>query len=269
MKSWGRCLIIAMAWGLGYSLIYLQSTGDLLFSDIIIQFSFSYVRFDIAQLIDMTMRFLPFILFQICYGALIYHHLCSASIYYFSRCSNRFEWFLKESFVLYLYALVYVIVIVLSATVVASINHSIIIDKASIILFTYYVLIHSGWLFFSTLMINILAVKLNSNVAFSIICSVQTICMFGFRLWDELLPLKVERNVWLLKFNPISHLVLSWHSSKIFEVNQRIFDYNLDFDLNISVITMLILSITTVVLGGVIVKKHDLIIFNAESGGSL
>ena len=71
----------------------------------------------------------------------------------------------------------------------------------------------------------------------------------------------------LTKLIPFSHLILSWHSSRDKDINEYINIYNISFDLNYSVICLLVPSILIVVFGALIIKKIDFICSNKETGG--
>jgi hypothetical protein len=61
--------------------------------------------------------------------------------------------------------------------------------------------------------------------------------------------------------------MLSWHSSRDKAINEYINIYNIPFDLNYSVICLLVPSILIVVIGALIIKKIDFICSNKETGG--
>lgn len=263
-----KCVTVAILWGVFRSIYYLGTSGDLLLSDLIIQFSFSDVEFIMVYLIDLSIEFLPFILFQALFGTYIYQHFCTASVYYFSRTPKRVSWFLNESVKLYLLTLIYPIMMIVSGIALGSINNQIIFDRESIILLIYYVLIHSLWLFITTALINILAIKFDSSLGFISIVGLQMTLIMMLLLWDNVFPLvdspNIARHGFLLKLNPISHLILSGHTSRIEELNSRLNYWNINFDLNVSVIVFLLISLVVVAIGSVVVKKQEWIEFSRE-----
>ncbi|MCD8501321.1 MAG: hypothetical protein LRY71_06080 [Bacillaceae bacterium] len=237
-------LLIAILWGGFQSLYFIGLETELLLSDIILEFGFSLVEFILVSIIDLSIKFLPFILFQIVFGTYIYQHFCSASVFYFSRCPNRIKWFVIESVKLYMIAFIYPLLMVVSATGMASITNHIIFDGTSFLLLFYYVLIHSIWLFLTALLINVISITLDSSFGFIIVVSLQLACVSLLLLWENVWPLAdspdVVRHVLLLKFNPISHLILSWHSSSFTELNDRLNYFQIDFSLNTSVVVFFV-----------------------------
>lgn len=269
VKEWIKCLIIAGGWGVFQTLFYLGWADDVFFSDIVLQFCFSRIIFETVHIIDTSLRLLPVLIFQILFGVYIYQHFCSASVYYFSRCSNRILWLLKESWSLYPYALFYSCTMVVTGTWVTMTTNHVIFDKVSWMIFIYYVLIHSLWLFMTSLLINILAIKWNSQGAFMVVAGIELLSIASLLIWENLLPLHIERNANLLKFNPMSHIILSLHSSEFISINERLNDYSLDFNLNESVYIILISLFVVLSIGCYIVKTQDLIVANKETGGGI
>lgn len=269
-RAFFKCIAVAFLWGLFQSLFAFNVSGKIMFSDIILMNNFLKVSFILVSIIDMSIKLLPFILFQILFGTYIYQHYCTASVYFFSRFQNRVQWFLKECLVLYGLALVYPIVIILSATAFISMVNGVTFDKTSFILLLYYGLLHSLWLFLTALLMNILAIKLDSSNGFIVVASIQLICVATLMLWDKVWPLvdhsNVEMHALFLKFNPISHLILSWHSSPLAAISEQMNTLNIDFSLNTSVIIYLFISLVVVFVGCIIVKTQELISLNREGG---
>lgn len=275
-----KCILVSSLWGIFTCLTYLATNQELFFSDIVFKFSLPTIMINLVFIIEMSLRYFPFLIFQILFGTHIYKHFCSASVFYFSRCQNRAKWFLKEAISLYPLALLYSLAMVVAGLIVAGINNRIIYDRESFIILIYYLLIHSLWLYSTTLLINILAIKLESSMAYTIVAGIQLTFLGLLLLWDETLPLhgtyNLERNARLLQLNPIAHLALPWRSSFIESVNSRINEYLdffmidwsvIDFELNNSIVLFTIISIIVIILGVVIVKKHELISIEMEKGG--
>src|SRR5690606_26163701 len=96
---------------------------------------------------------------------------------------------------LYVLALVYPMVIILSGTAFISMITGVSFDKTSFILLLYYGLLHSLWLFLTALLMNILAIKLDSSNGFIVVASIQLICVAVLMLWDKVWPLIDHPNV--------------------------------------------------------------------------
>lgn len=85
MKDYIKCAVIAIIWGILQSLYYFNSEGNVVLSDVVLYCSISALGIIPAYLIEETLKMIPFFIFQILFGTLIYHHFCTASVYYFSR----------------------------------------------------------------------------------------------------------------------------------------------------------------------------------------
>lgn len=271
MKTYLKCISVSLFFGVFETLFYLESNDQIVFSDIIFQFSFLKTVIQGPYIIDMTLMFFPYLIFQILFGTYIYQHFCSASVYYFSRCSNRVAWLLKEVLRLYSYVLIYLGCLIGGGLIVAGITHAITFDLESFILFFYYLLIYSLYLYLTVVLINILAIIFNSSTAFVIVAGFEMAFILLLVLWEKFLPLHdsiyAGRNSMLLQLNPVAHLVLAWHSSFLDKLNAKINVYSISFDLNISILLFLGLSILVTVIGCKVVKKKDFIIANNETGG--
>lgn len=269
-KALISCISVAIIWGAFQALFFSGVSDEILLSDIVLAFSFSDVSIILVYLIELSIRFLPFFLFQILFGTYIYQHFCSASIYYFSRCHNRVKWFIKESAKLYVLAFVYPLFMIISGTTTVSITNQVVFNKQSFILLIYYVLIHSLWLFLTALTMNIVAIVLDSSYGFMMVFAVQMACVAMLLLWKDLWALQNTPD-WtkyapLLKLNPISHLILAWHSSSLLSVNEQINYLNINFNLNESVISFFLISIVVIIFGCFVVKKQEWISLNKEGG---
>lgn len=234
-----------------------------------------FCDFYIAEtyMINFVVYYFPVLLFQIIMGTYIYRHFCTASVYYFSRVQCRIRWYIKEAAKLYLMVAVYLIIVVAVAAIIAALGGGISFTYDSIILFVYYIIIQSLWLYAFTLLSNVLSVKCGSSNAFAYTLGFQALCMLYFAMLQNYFVFEgvdnVRGRVAALKLNPISHIVLHWHSSKINSVNDKLNAFAIDFDLNESVIVCLCIAAAVSVAGGFIIKNQELIVINRESGGTI
>ena len=146
----------------------------------------------------------------------------------------------------------------------------------------YYLTINTLWLFLAVLTINLVAIKLGSNTSFTIIGCFQLICLSSLLLWKNVFQQEDSSQVLfygrIFQLNPISHLVLGWHSSFLTDIDNIINHYQLDvtfamplqfsFDLNYSVLAFLFLSAVLLAVGCKVIHTQDLIINNHETGGT-
>lgn len=211
--------------------------------------------------------YIPIVFFQIIFSTFIYNHFCSSSVYYFSRCENRVKWFLCETTKLYIYCISFMVSMVLSGCVFSLFYMDINIDKSSIILTVYYILIYSVYLYFTVLLINIISICINVTVAFSvtqsiIFGSIGVYTMLGTFFSEEY----IIAHPIILKLNPFAHIVFSNHSSVFGSINEAINNYGIEFDLCLSMVMLSIMAVLITVYGIIIIKKYEFILLNKEVG---
>lgn len=265
-------LVLAIAGGLFLAAGYVNPyDGKILLSELVLQLSGSRGEIPLGvsmpELLSLIMRMLPNCLFEIYFGTVLYRHFCTASIYVFSRYPKRIHWYLKEA--LALGAIVCLYQIILSGTVIitTSLRYQLRIDESGIILLLYHFLIHTVWVYCITLIMNLIAVKGGSSLAFVLVMGAQTICVTALGCIRFIMQyLDAEFLKAFLKLNPIAHLVLGWHGSDAKAVEQVLNPPFPGLGLNDSLFYFMIICVVTVLTGAFLVKKHDLLISNMEEG---
>lgn len=221
-------------------------------------------------------QYFPIIIFQIIFGTYIYRRFCSASVYYFLRCNNRTRWFVVESIKLYLYTVTYIIIMLFTSVVFVSVFKTVKSGTSDVIILFYYLVLQSLWLFAMTVLINIISIKFNSMVSVVAVLGGQMLCasvfvilqQAGFFTYElqkiyEVGNSKMQQLV--MKLNPMSNIIIKYHSSKDSRINKIINDYGFKFDINISVWYLVITVLLVVILGVIIVNKTEFITLNKEN----
>ena len=273
MKKIVKTFLIGSLIGLYFSLYFIGLGSDVYFSDIVIKCAFGVHDISYHEIINISMELFSILILVFLYGNDIYKRFCIASVYFFSRCTNRIRWFVKESIVLFINVFLYVLIIPTSCMIIACINNNIIFDIGSIGLCIYYLLIYTFYLYSIVLGTNILAIKLGSVKGFSIITIFLLSSVTLVTLWEKIFPLVISdevtlemvmKNGELLKFNPITHLILKWHTSIIPEINEKIGFFLIEYDLNCSLITSVILFFTIYLVSVFVIKRLDLVMLCKE-----
>lgn len=267
-----RYYLFAVLFGILYSFSFLESgTGRYEMFDMINRLGFSEFLIEPSYLQNFFIWYFHFFVFQMMYGTYIYKHFCTACVYYFCRMNNRIRWFLKETLKLFANSLIYVILLFLMYIGFGSIFGSMIVTKEAIIFLGYYIILHSTWLFITALLVNICSIWWDSSKGFTIVYSVQLVFIILYAALQSYLRFDIgdiEQKSKILKLNPISHLVLKWHSSQIQSINSKINIFRITFDLNESVCVYAIMSVLVFGIGCFVVKKQDFILNNRETGGA-
>jgi hypothetical protein len=123
-------------------------------------------------------------------------------------------------------------------------------------------------------------VKIGSIWGFSFVSAVQVLGVTAFIVLEnlniftyelktasEIENLNFQSNI--IKFNPISHIVLKYHSSGNQRLNEMINSYGFSFDLNESVVLLLVIAVLISIWGCNVIKKKEFISNNQEMEGQL
>ena len=264
MKNLGM-LLLSSAFGLLSILPFSASQPDASFGSMVVWMGFGNVGLGSAYLIDFLYAIVPMVVFQMVYGLYLYRHFCTASVYYFSRCIKRKSWFLQETGSLLLKSFLYESAYWIAGLFVLAFKYPFSITMADVCLFLYAVTINVLWLFASTLAVNILALKTDSVAGFGIIFGLEVFFIVIYNFMESLfLYGKPEGNAGKLlfilwKWNPVSQLVVRWHSSMWKEIDAMVNDYQVNFDFNFSVLYLAILSAILIILGISVISRVELI----------
>lgn len=265
MKVIWKYLLLGILVGVFNSLFYLNYWDtNLDLSNIILYLSFGTPLLTVPMLTEMTIKFFPYIIFQILTGILFYKHFCTASIYIFSRCENRGKWFLKEAFNVLINTLIYCGMLMCSSVFLASINNNVTVSSKSMWLCFSYLLIYSCWLYITIVVINLVnIISSNSCYGFILVMFFQFACIWLLLIWGNVYKIIQEqyqtKMFTLLKLNPVSHLVLGWHTSIWSNLNDKINYWNQNFLLINSIVILIIISIIVTFVGIKLIGKKQII----------
>jgi hypothetical protein len=227
-------------------------------NSMIMAFGFADVDYYPQYIVDLFFWYMPLMIFQIFYGTYIFRRFCCAGIYFFTRKNNRILWFIKEALKLYMCVLVYIIIMLVAGIIISGIFVPVVWDVNSFVLAMYYIGIHSLFLFATTIALNIISIISSGNVAFIVVEGMCILCgtlytFMGNYLGEEY----IYSHIWLIKANPIAHLIMSVHSSNITNINSIINYKGLCFDLNYSVVLYAVISFMILLSGCAVVKNYD------------
>lgn len=273
MKKYYRAVGFGILWGIVQNFVFFYKGEEVSLSRVIWQLNFPGMSFSVLQLVDMVLGMFPFFVFQILYGTFLYRRFCTASVFYFSRCTNRVGWFLKETLGLYLVSVVYFAVIVVTRVGLQFGTCSVVVDRLSVFLTVYYVAVSSLWGYLTAIVMNLIAIKKGSSTGFIAVAGGQIALIMILSLWDRNGSFSMEdtahlaRNGFLLKCNPVAHLVLDWHSTFLDPENEMLNRLNIAFDLSETIAVFLVLAGAVMAVGCVIIKRHELLTNNVETGG--
>ncbi len=235
-------------------------------SEMVYAIGFGGVSIGKSSVVEFVIAWFPILFFQVWLGNYIYEHYCVSSVYFFSRCTKKVSWYLREVGKLYLWALLYVLVMFMGAYllgVFGNTGHHIYWDETAGILLFYYVAIYSLWLFGTTLLINIVGIIWDSSKGFMMVVGAQMICTALYAVLSEWLNFmeytegEMEMQVLVLKLIPVSNLVLKWHSNHLAGTPILEGAFGFEYEFIYSVVGMFVMSCLVIVVGVYVVKRSD------------
>ena len=222
------------------------------------------MEINMIELLTFTLRLMHTFLFEAYAGTKLYQYFCTASIYIFSRTTNRAKWYYHEMFKITFQSFLFQFVSMFSTILITTIRYSVNFDSLGIKLFLYHILIFSFWICAMTILVNMFAVLAGSSASFVLSFGIQV------ALISALLPITyIKENKTmadLLKsINPVSHLILGWHRIEIQNTNEFLYTLSNSLSFHRSLLLVVAIYIGVVVLGLVLIMHIDLIISNTET----
>lgn len=172
----------------------------------------SVTQCNLESVLEIVSRNFMYYVFIIIFSTYIYRHFCNSSVYIFSRCEKRFNWYLKECFKLLGFTFLGNVIMLLGFILTATIGCGMTISKGSLEIVLLYLLIYTFWVFASVLIANIISIRMNSvigNVITLGLLFFGTVMLgrVNFENYDYLEYIK-------LRCNPISYTILNWYKVK-------------------------------------------------------
>ncbi len=269
-----KYIFLGIIFGVIFGLSYLgENQSDIiLLNDIVLKLSFDefiLCKSNAAYYDKIFLYLVPMLIFQLLSGTEIYSHFCTGSIYYFSRCTNKKIWTIKESAKVAVYALVNTTAILVSFILLNYIaGKEIVFSFGAICIAGYYILIFSLWNLFFSIIINMISLKFKSHFSFSIAAGLEILFSLEYVALQDVLYKVYDHEklaVTLIKLNPFSMLCIQWHSSKNSRINELIDIFDISFDINMTIIILFIMVSIAELLCVGIIQKIDLLSSNKES----
>jgi len=262
-------ILIGILSGICISLGFIRPfDGVITLSELVLQLSGSRgelsMSCNLVELIGFMLRMMPNYIMILVFGNKLYGHFCTASIYVFSRCPNRMKWYGKEMLQLINFICIFELVF-LSTTAIASVlRYQVIFSVGGFILLGCHALIFMLWNFTLVLLVNLLAINIGSSAAFTLVMVVQMTCTAALSIINILTKMQMKQDIiyvflWL---NPVAHTVLGWHRSTLLEVELANSRYSLN--LVTSILIPALFCIVTVLMGGQLIQKKDLLAEDME-----
>ena len=276
MRRGSLLTLMALGMGVWISLFYIEIApmeNNVSLSVLILQLSGSSWRFPLNAsmdgLLDFVLRLIPCFAFQAVVGVWIYRNYCTASVYVFSRLPGRLGWYGASVGRIAGAAAGYEAIFLLSAVATAAFRFEVIWDALGWKLLAWHFVLYTLWIYAATLLVNLTAIWKGSSAAYAAVVGGQlllTALFYPLREDPVNYALTAARAA-ILRWDPVACLVLSWQTGA--------WPWTIDLEspypglwLETSVLILLAFAMAFTILGAAIVKRHDLLISDLETGGN-
>ncbi len=257
----GSIYLLAVMAGIFLSISYVNPyEGKIFLSELVLQLSGSRGEFvlnykNALELVEVAMRLLPCVIMEVFLGIALYWHFCTASVYVFSRCTDRGKWYWREILSVGRDVFIFQGLMVTMVIIAAAFRCQVQVDMSGIYLLVCHLALYSLWSYSIVVLINLIALKFGSSLSFTVVMAIQSI---GIVL--------LGAGKMAMRINPIARLVLGWQKSfvpKVDSIQESAFE---NFYLEESLLFLAVINIVILITGAIIVKRHDLLISDSEIG---
>ena len=272
LRRYGWYVAIAAVCGVLLSLSRINPYGGrIALQDLVLQLSGSRGDFVMGlyygAMVDFRFLMLPFFLYQFYGGIQLYRQFCVASVYVFSRTTNRVKWYFAELWGLCKGLLVLQVVLQGTTLLVAALRWDVVWTGEGWLLLGIHVLLFTMWTFTMALGVNLLALIWGSSAGFLVVFALQAGMLAALCTGAKLEPADPAL-ARLLFLDPISRLVLGWQSGGAFGLEGALpAEYGHVLTLSGSLLLVALMTAAVLVLGLVAIQKKDILVSNLETGG--
>lgn len=272
LRRYGWYVAIAAVCGVLLSLSRINPYGGrIALQDLVLQLSGSRGDFVMGlyygAMVDFGFLMLPFFLYQFYGGIQLYRQFCVASVYVFSRTTNRVKWYFAELWGLCKELIVLQVFLQGTTLLVAAFRWNVVWTTEGWVLLGVHVLIFTLWTLTMALGVNLLALVWGSSTGFLAVFALQAGMLAALCTGAKLEPADPAL-ARLLFLDPISRLVLGWQSGGAFGLEGALpAEYGHVLTLSGSLLLVALMTAAVLVLGLVAIQKKDILVSNLETGG--
>lgn len=266
-------MLVGVLCGIGMGCSFSSETSELPLGVLIRYLAFGEFEIGKGYVFYFLKQYFPYLIFQAIWGTYLYQRFCTGCVYYFSRLQDRSIWYWKEIVKLFFMAVSFLVIYIGTAVVTIGIKYGVRWETTGVWMLLLNLEIQVLWLYTMTLLTNLFSIRWGSSSGYIMIASVVFMGLCYFVLFEDVLDFSSNDNLVLksimVKINPISHIVLKWHSSDIKVVNTYLRALGIDFSIWGSMVLLMIGAIIASVYGENVIKKQEFIVLNRETGGTL
>lgn len=217
--------------------------------------------------LEFGILLLPFFLYQFYGGIQLYRQFCVASVYVFSRTTNRVKWYFAELWGLCKELIVLQVFLQGTTLLVAAFRWNVVWTTEGWVLLGVHVLIFTLWTLTMALGVNLLALIWGSSAGFLVMFALQAGMLAALCTGAKLEPTDPAL-ARLLLLDPISRLVLGWQSGGAFGLEGALpAEYGHVLTVSGSLLLLVLSLAAVVVLGLMVIQNKDILVSNLETGG--
>ena len=272
LRRYGWYVAIAVVCGVLLSLSRINPYGGrIALQDLVLQLSGSRGEFVMGlyygAMVDFGFLMLPFFLYQFYGGIQLYRQFCVASVYVFSRTTNRVKWYFTELWGLCKGLVVLQMFLQGTTLLVAALRWEVMWTTEGWVLLGIHVLLFTLWTLTMALGVNLLALIWWSSAGFLVVFALQAGMLAALCTGAKLEPADPALGR-LLFLDPISRLVMGWQSGGAFGLEGDLpAEYGHVLTLSGSLLLVALMTVAVVILGLVVIQKKDILVSNLETGG--
>ena len=272
LRKYGWYVVIGVVCGVLLSFSRVNPyTGQITLHELVFQLSGSRGEFVMGlyygAMVDFGFLMLPFFLYQFYGGIQLYRQFCVASVYVFSRTTNRVKWYFSEVWGLCKGLVVLQVFLQTTTLLVAALRWNVVWTGEGWILLGVHVLLFTLWTFAMAIGVNLLALVWGSSTGFLVVFALQSAMLAALCMGQGVEPPSPLLD-WLMLLDPVTRLVLGWQSGGIFGLEGVLpAAYGHVLNLSGSLLLVAMMTAAVVVLGLVVIQKKDILVSNLETGG--
>ena len=245
--------------------------GQITLQDLVLQLSGSRGDFVMelyyGAMVDFGFLMLPFFLYQFYGGIQLYCQFCVASVYVFSRTTNRVKWYFTELWGMCKGLVVLQVFLQGTTLLVAALRWEVMWTTEGWVLLGIHVLLFTLWTLTMALGVNLLSLIWWSSAGFLVVFALQAGMLAALCTGAKLEPADPALGR-LLFLDPISRLVMGWQSGGAFGLEGDLpAEYGHVLTLSGSLLLVALMTAAVLVLGLVAIQKKDILVSNLETGG--
>lgn len=272
-KQIGKLLLAGLLCSVVIGLSFGEYKDEVTLGDIFRYLAFGEFNIGKGYVFVLIKQYFPYLIFQSMWGTYLYRYFDTVGVYYFSRMNNRREWYWKKAGELFGSVVLFMVAYVTGVIVIVSGTHNILFHNTDIWFLIFYFSTQVIWIYLVTILTNIFSILWGSSRGYMIVTGGVLLCVSYYVILERVFDFSNKENIVIkasmLKINPLSHVVMKWHTSGMKEVDSYMRALDIDFSIWGSICFLVFIAMISTCYGENVVRKQEFIVANRETGGML